>query len=117
MKDNSTRSYRWLLIVGFGLFVIWTGLLRSIEAQEFKPNAFFFCGCMGLSAIAAGYLLRLEQTKIGIGLGVVVAAIVLAFYLKCFITAPEKDANIRIGLVIVASIGALCALTMPPKKD
>ena len=55
------RDWRWLFTFVFALIVIWTGLLRCIETQEFKPNAFFFCGVTGLLTIGAGFLYWLEK--------------------------------------------------------
>ena len=34
-------NWQFVLTILYGLFMIWTGLLRGIEAQAFKPNAFF----------------------------------------------------------------------------
>jgi hypothetical protein len=97
----------------FGLFVIWTGLLRSIEAVAFKPNAFYFCLTTGLLAIVAGYLFRLDHQKIATGLAFLTGAMVLGFYLYCFILQPEKDANVRVGLVIVAAFAHLSLVCLP----
>ena len=93
--------------------MIWTGLLRGVEAKEFKPNSFFFCSAMGFMAIAAGYCLQINKTKVGIILGIVPVGIVLAFYVNCFITEPTKDANIRVALVIIAALAELVVLTFP----
>jgi len=100
----------------FGLFVVWTGLLRSVEAQEFKPNAFYFCLTMGLIAIAAGFLYRLDRPAIGTCIAVAAGAMVLGFYIYCFIKQPEKDANIRVALVIVAALAQLSLVLLPVKK-
>lgn len=100
----------------FGLFVIWTGLLRSIEAQAFKPNAFWFCMTMGLVAISAGFLFRMGKTKIGTGVGLFAGIVVLAFYLYCLIKQPEKDATVRVGLAIVAAIAELALVMLPENK-
>ena len=101
----------------FGLFVIWTGLLRSIEAQAFKPNAFWFCLTMGLVSIAAGFLFRIHKTKIGTGVAILAGIVVLAFYLNCLIKQPEKDATVRVALAIVASIAHLSLILLPsPEK-
>ncbi len=97
----------------FGLFVIWTGLLRCVEAQAFKPNAFYFCMTMGVIALLAGFVFRLGKEKIAIAMGAVAGAIVLAFYLYCMIVQPEKDANIRVALVIVASFAQLAFILLP----
>jgi len=99
----------------FGLFVIWTGLLRSIEALAFKPNAFYFCLTMGLVAILAAFVYRMNRPKIATCIAVSAGAMVLGFYLYCFITQPEKDANVRVALVIVAAFAQL-ALVLLPKQ-
>lgn len=104
------KTYVTLL---FGLFVIWTGLLRSIEAQEFKPNAFYFCLTMGLIAIGAAFLYRLDRSLFATLVGVAAGAMVLGFYVYCFIKQPDKDANVRVGLVIVAGFAQLALLLLP----
>ena len=109
--------WRCLLTILFGLFVIWTGLLRSIEAHEFKPNAFWFCLLSGLLAVAAGFLFRLEMRVTAVLLGLVTTGMLLAFYLNCFVTQPEKDATYRVGLVIVACFGELCVLLLPRARS
>ena len=101
----------------FGLFVVWTGLLRSVEAQAFKPNAFYFCLTMGLIAIAAGFVYRLDRRIIATCIAVAAGAMVLGFYVYCFIKQPEKDANIRVALVIVAALAQLSLVLLPSKKS
>ena len=100
----------------FGLFVIWTGLLRSIEAQAFKPNAFWFCLTMGLIAIAAGFLFRIGKSKIATAVALFAGIVVLAFYLNCLIKQPEKDATVRVGLAILAAIAELVFVLLPANK-
>ncbi|MFT5302268.1 MAG: uncharacterized membrane protein HdeD (DUF308 family) [Mariniblastus sp.] len=100
----------------FGLFVIWTGLLRSIEAQAFKPNAFWFCLTMGAISIAAGYLFRISWTKSGTVVGVFAGIVVAAFYLNCLIVQPEKDATYRVGLAILAAITELAFILLPANQ-
>ena len=100
----------------FGLFVIWTGLLRSIEAQAFKPNAFWFCLSMGLIAIAAGFLFRIGKSKIATVVALFAGIVVLAFYLNCLIKQPEKDATVRVGLAILAAIAELVFVLLPANK-
>ncbi len=97
----------------FGLFVIWTGLLRGIEAQAYKPNSLWFCLAMGMLCIAAGFLFRMEKSRIAASVGTFAALVVLAFYFYCFVAQPEKDASYRVGLIIVASIGYLSAIYFP----
>ena len=104
---------KWLLAILYGLFVIWTGLLRGIEAKAYKPNSLWFCLVMGLLCIAAGYLFRLNKTAAATITSLVAAAFVLSFYLYCFICKPEGDATVRVGLAIVASIGFLAMLFLP----
>jgi len=38
---------------------------------------------------------------------------VLAFNLCCFVSDPESDASIRVGLVVVASIAEVGVFTVP----
>ena len=114
---NGSTHWKWLLTILYGLFVIWTGLLRGIEAVAYKPNALWFCIAMGLLAIAAGFFYRLDKRMVAAILGAMAAGIVLAFYLYCFIVQPEKDANYRVGLVIVASIAELVVIFLPAQKS
>ena len=101
--------------IAFGLFVIWTGILRSIEAQAFKPNAFWFCLTMGLIAIASGFLFRLNKQKMAMVMGLTAGAIVLAFYMRCLIIQPEQDATYRVGLAILAAIAELVFILLPER--
>lgn len=107
----------WLLAILYGLFVIWTGLLRGIEAKAYKPNSFWFCLIMGLLCIGAGYLFRARKDILAKLVSVVAAAFVLCFYAFCFIYKPEGDATVRVGLVIVASIGFLAMIFLPPDPE
>ena len=109
----------WLYSILYGLFVIWTGLLRGIEAKAYKPNSLWFCLVMGLMAISAGYLFRSEKVSVAKCLSLVSGGVVLAFYLYCFINKPEGDATVRVGLVIVASIAFLALVFLPkgPKPE
>lgn len=100
----------------FGLFVVWTGLLRSVEAQAFKPNAFYFCLAMGILAIAAGFLYRLNFRASATCVAVLAGATVLGFYVYCFIKQPGIDANVRVALVIVAAMAQLSLVLLPPKR-
>jgi len=102
----------------FGLLTIWTGLLRGIEAQAYKPSALWFCLVMGLLAIAAGYLYRLERRTAATALAGSSGAMVLSFYLHAFITAPAEDATVRVGVVIVGAIAhlAITYLPTPPRS-
>jgi uncharacterized membrane protein HdeD (DUF308 family) len=104
------------LTILFGLFVIWTGLLRCIEAQAFKPNAFWFCLTMGLVAIAAGFVFRIGKTKAATILALIAGVVVLGFYLNCLIKQPEKDATYRVGLAIVASFAQIAFVLLPDAR-
>lgn len=103
-------NWQFVLTILYGLFMIWTGLLRGIEAQAFKPNAFYFCMVVGVLSIIGGFLFRAEKRWPAISLTLVAAGITLAFYLSCFIGQPEKDASVRVALAIVASIAELCVV-------
>lgn len=104
----------WVVAILYGLFVIWTGLLRGIEAGQYKPNSLWFGLVMGLVSIAGGFLFRLRKQWLATGLVLFASTVVLLFYLYCFINKPESDATVRVGLVIVASIGCLSLVCLPP---
>ena len=108
---------RWLFSILYGLLVIWTGLLRGVEAAAFKPNALFFCLVTGLAAITAGFLFRLGKNLAGWITGLSAAAIVLAFYFTCFVGQPEKDATYRVAVVILGSIAYLVLIFLPAGND
>ena len=108
---------RWLAVVIYGLFILWTGLQRSIEAAAFKPNAFFFCGVMSLLAIAGAYLIKGGFDRSGRIIASFAAVVALAYYLSSFMLAPQDDATVRVGLAIVSSLAALIALTLPKSPD
>lgn len=99
----------------YGLLIIWTGLLRGIEAKAYKPNALWFCMFMGFLAIFAGFLYRLEKRLLASVLGIITLSIVFSFYLKSFMTNPQEDATYRVGLIILASIAELVVILLPPK--
>ncbi|QEG21879.1 hypothetical protein [Mariniblastus fucicola] len=101
-------NWRFILTILYGLFMIWTGLLRSIEAQAFKPNAFYFCLVVGLLSVVGGFLFRAQRRWMATIVTLVASGIALTFYLSCFIGQPEKDASVRVALAIVASLGQLC---------
>ena len=104
---------KWLLTILYGLLTIWTGLHRGIEAKAYKPNALWFCLVMGAVAIAAGFLYRLEKRVAAAFMATVAVAVVLSFYLTCFITEPAKDATFRVGIIILASIAQLVVVLLP----
>jgi len=104
---------KWLFTILYGLLTIWTGLWRSIEAQAYKPNALWFCVAMGAVAIAAGFLYRMEKHLAGMVTALVSVIFVLGFYSYCFIGQPEKDATLRVGIIILASISELVVILLP----
>ena len=104
------------IAIVYGLFMIWTGLYRSIEAEAFKPNAFWFCTVVGLLAIAGAYLIRFRVAA-GLILTSLAAGSAAAFYIRCFMIQPEKDATVRVALAIVASLGVLAFLWLPLVAD
>lgn len=108
-------SLKWLAALLYGLLIIWTGMLRGIEAQAYKPNSLWFCAVMGGIAIFAAAMYRLERRKLAATLLLASAGIVLAFYLNCFITKPEGDATIRVGRAMLGSIAMIAVVLMPTK--
>jgi peptidoglycan/LPS O-acetylase OafA/YrhL len=113
-KSRLEKNMKSWISILFGLFVIWTGLLRGIEAQAYKPNSLWFCLLIGMLCIFAGFLFRMEKSRIALSVGTFAALVVLSFYFYCFVSQPEKDASYRVGLIIVASIGYLSAIYFPP---
>lgn len=116
MSEKATKNAAlvdWIVALVYGLFVIWTGLLRGVEAQAFKPNSFWFCLASGLACLAAGYLFRQGKPWAGRTVALIFSGTVLAFYLHCFVNQPDKDATVRVALVIVASIGFLAVIFRP----
>ena len=109
-QRTSGHDWKWSWTMLFGLYVIWTGLWRCIDAVAYKPNALWFCMATGLIAIAASYLYRIGRIKAASGVALVSAGAILAFYLYCLIVQPEKDASVRVALAIVASVGELCVV-------
>ncbi|MCU0723487.1 MAG: hypothetical protein MUC63_07720 [Planctomycetes bacterium] len=101
--------------IAYGLFTVWTGLFASIEAKAFKPNAFGFCAVTGVMAIASGFLLRLEKRLAGTILAGLATLFVLGFYVQTFVGQPEKDATVRVGMIIVASLAELVVLLLPAR--
>lgn len=117
MTSPSLKSLKWLFAFLYGLLVIWTGLLRGIEAHAYKPNSLWFCTVMGGLAIAAAFLYRTHRPKAGAVMAILSAAIVLAYYLTSFITQPEGDATVRVGRAIVASVAMLVIVLMPSRES
>ena len=112
---NSEGPYvgKWLLMIIYGLHLVWTGLWRGVDAQAYKPNALWFCTACGVLAIVAGVCYRINQRTAGAVIGLLVSVTVLAFYLNCFITQPEKDANFRVALAILSSWSAIVTVLLP----
>ncbi|MFT5525304.1 MAG: hypothetical protein ACI9HK_003271 [Pirellulaceae bacterium] len=106
-------QWRSLLTIIYGLILISTGLLRGIEAVAYKPNALFFCLTFGTIAIVAGYLYRMNKGIAGSVIAMVAAVPVLIFYFSCFVSQPDKDANLRVAVAIVASIAQIIVSTLP----
>jgi hypothetical protein len=103
-------SHRWLFTAFYALHIIWTGLWRSVEAQTFKPNAFWFCLSMGMAALVGAYLYRIQIPRIATLVAAGVTLIVLTFYLFSFITNSEQDASFRVALIILTSIAELVVI-------
>ena len=110
-------SHRWLFTVFYGLHIMWTGLWRSIEAQAFKPNAFWFCLTMALAALVGAYLFRIGKHRIATIMTAGTVLIVLTFYLYSFITNSVQDASIRVGLIITSSVAELVVILFPAVRD
>jgi hypothetical protein len=106
-------SHRWLFTVLYGLHIIWTGLWRSVEAQTFKPNAFWFCLTMGMVALVGAFLYRIQMPRIATVVAAGVTLITLTFYLYSFITNSEQDASFRVALIILTSIAELVVILFP----
>ncbi len=111
------HDWRWLFTFIFALIVFWTGLWRCIEVKAFKPNAFYFCLVTGLMAVGSGFLYWKGKEKLAMVIGLAAAGFVLGYYLFTFVTAPEKDANFRVGLVIMASIAELIVILLPQRRS
>ena len=107
---------RWLATILYGLLTIWTGLWRGIEAQAYKPNALWFGLVMGVTAIAAGFLYRMNKHLAGTITALVATVLVLGFYFTTFISQPEKDATYRVGIIIVASVAELVVILLPKHR-
>ncbi|MEM9346738.1 MAG: hypothetical protein AAGB26_08985 [Planctomycetota bacterium] len=106
-------KHRDLLTILFGLYLIWTGLWRSIEASAFKPNSFWFCLVLGAVAIGAGFLFRLQKRLVASLMALFVVTVVLGFYTSEFITSAEDEANFRVGFIMVASLAECVVVLLP----
>jgi len=109
MSPARTTSVFVLMLV-YALTILAVGLWRSIDAEMFKPNAFYFCLAVSALSILGAFLVRGGWKWIGLVVAMAGAATALAFYLWCFITKPEQDASVRVACAIVASVGQLCVL-------
>lgn len=101
----------------YAMVILWTGIQRSIDAQAFKPNAFWFCTFVSLLAIVSAYLFRFKLSTVAKILGGAGGVIALSFYAYCFIVQPEQDANLRVGVAIVASLGYVSLILLPAEKS
>jgi hypothetical protein len=110
-------KHRDILTILYGLYIIWTGLWRNIEASAYKPNALWFCLVLGLVAIIAGFLYRMERERTAAITAFTVTTIVFSFYFREFITKPEDEANFRVGLIMLSSIAQLVVIFMPRKRE
>lgn len=109
-------AHRWLFMFLYGLHLIWTGFQRGIEAQAYKPNALWFCLVMGLIAVAASFLFRAGRSVLAKRVSGFVVLLVFGFYLYCFVKAPEEDATVRVGLIMLSSIAAGALVFMPAPR-
>ncbi|MEL7499159.1 MAG: hypothetical protein AAFN77_16245 [Planctomycetota bacterium] len=104
------------IAIVYAMLMMGVGMQRCIEAQAFKPNAFYFCLAVAVVAIVAGYCFRVSWHWLGGGLAVLASAAALAFYMYCLIVQPEKDATVRVGVAIVGSVGFLAFALLPSRK-
>ena len=100
----------------YGIYTIGTGLLRSIEAQAYKPNSLYFCFVMGALIIASGFLHRLDKKRIAGVMACIATLLILGFYLTQFIGRSETEANLRVGGIIIASVAFLSFYFLPQTK-
>ena len=111
-----TIPFRVTTIIIYALHIIWTGLWRSVEAQAFKPNAFWFCLILGTILLVSAFLHQFGKTKLASLLSVSIAIIALSFYLYSFISNAEQDASFRVALVITSSIAFIVVSLLPSAK-
>lgn len=109
-------AHRWLFMFLYGLHLIWTGFQKGIEVKAYKPNALWFCLIMGLAAIAASFLFRGGRSKMAKRLSAFIVLLVFGFYLYCFVKAPEEDATLRVGLIMLSSIATGSLVWMPEAR-
>ena len=111
-----SRTYIVASTLLFSLHLLATGLLRSIEAQGYKPNSLWFCFISALLIILGAALIQKNFRFIGKLLCGAITLLVFVFYLYSFISAPEKDANLRVGAIILTSFAQLIILFFPKGK-
>lgn len=109
-------KFRDILTILYGLHIIWTGLLRNIEAAAYKPNALWFCLAMGLIAIAAGFLFRNGLQRAATACALFAAGVIFCFYFREFICEPENEANYRVGSIILSSIAEIVVVLLPKRN-
>ena len=110
------KMNRCILTIIFGLHIIWTGLWRNIEAGAYKPNALWFCLTMGIVAIIAGFLYRKGHERLAAAIALFATTVVFGFYMYTFISKPEDDATIRVGLIILTSIAEYVVILLPKEQ-
>ncbi len=106
----------WIVPFGFGLIILGVGLMASVDAREFKANAFGFCAVNGLLSLLGSYCFRRGWGGWALGLSTMAGLFVLGYYLFTFINAPEQDANLRVALAILSSIATLAILYLPRQR-
>ena len=97
----------------YSLHLIATALINCIQAQELKMNALGFCTTMAVIIIAGAVVYQLGKRCVGTIVISVATALVLGFYVFSFLSAPDKDANWRIGAIILSSIAELMVCLFP----
>ena len=89
---------------------------RGIDAAAYKPNALWFCLVLGLVSIGAAFCYRLGKDRVATIAASFAAIVVFIFYFREFITSPEKEANFRVGLIILSSIAQLVVVSFPARR-
>lgn len=103
--------------IAYALHIVWTGLLRNIEAQAYKPNSLWFCLVMGLLVLSSVYLKRLNRCRAALIIGAATTALVFGFYLFSMISDPAADASYRVGSIILTSFAHLAWLFLPASRE
>lgn len=115
-KTKADQTWKCWPLIAYGLWIIWTGIFRCIEAAAYKPNALWFCMVTGLMGIAAGFLYRLNRSRLATSVALASSILVLGLYFFFLIKQPEKDATFRVGLALVAAIAAATVSLLPPAR-